>query len=185
LGIAPSRPGTTRPTSSPRGLDRPGRHHSSAATRSQHEPDEPGLFTASFVDWYACTDTGGELLDPIRAQYRELIVLVSVVYDYTEPMHYCPYIIVDQDTSLARGWALGYPKKIGSIWITRSIGVTSVASPGSRSGKRLRRQNQHHTGRRHDLGRRRNRYMHHRSGCTPTTKQDRHRDVASGTEKLD
>ena len=93
------------------------------------DPDAAGALTVSFADWQACTDTGGELLDPIRAQYRECIVLAAVVYQGT-PMHYCPYIVVDQDTSLARGWALGYPKKIGSVWVTRSMGVTSVASPG-------------------------------------------------------
>lgn len=91
-------------------------------------PDERGLMTVSFVDWQACTDTGGELLDPIRAQYRECIVLVSVQHE-GKLMQYCPYIVVDQDTSLARGWALGYPKKIGSVWITRSMGVSSIASP--------------------------------------------------------
>lgn len=91
-------------------------------------PDEHGLLTVSFVDWQACTDAGGELRDPIRAQYRECIVLASVLYEGTL-MQYCPYIVVDQDTSLARGWALGYPKKIGSVWITRSMGVASIASP--------------------------------------------------------
>lgn len=96
-------------------------------------PDEPGLMTVSFVDWQACTDTGGELLDPIRAQYRECIVLVSVQYD-GKLMQYCPYIVVDQDTSLARGWALGYPKKIGSVWVTRSMGVASIASPKLEAG---------------------------------------------------
>ncbi|MBP0621164.1 acetoacetate decarboxylase family protein [Cupriavidus consociatus] len=91
-------------------------------------PEERGLVTVSFVDWQACTDTGGELLDPIRSQYRECIVLASVQYE-GKLMQYCPYIVVDQDTSLARGWALGYPKKIGSVWVTRTMGVTSVASP--------------------------------------------------------
>ena len=96
-------------------------------------PDERGLVTVSFVDWQACTDTGGELLDPVRAQYRECIVLASVQYE-GKLMQYCPYIVVDQDTSLARGWALGYPKKIGSVWITRSMGVASVASPALEPG---------------------------------------------------
>lgn len=97
------------------------------------DPQVAGQLTVSFVDWQACTDTGGELLDPIRAQYRECIVLLSVVHQGT-PMRYCPYIVVDQDTSLARGWALGYPKKIGSVWVTRSMGVNSVASPGLAPG---------------------------------------------------
>jgi acetoacetate decarboxylase len=96
-------------------------------------PDEAGLMTVSFVDWQACTDAGGELLDPIRAQYRECIVLASVQYE-GKLMQYCPYIVVDQDTSLARGWALGYPKKIGSVWITRSMGVASIASPKLEGG---------------------------------------------------
>ena len=96
-------------------------------------PDEPGLMTVSFVDWQACTDAGGELLDPIRAQYRECIVLASVQYE-GKLMQYCPYIVVDQDTSLARGWALGYPKKIGSVWVTRSMGVPSIASPKLEAG---------------------------------------------------
>ncbi|EOC0263880.1 acetoacetate decarboxylase family protein [Cronobacter dublinensis] len=96
-------------------------------------PDEAGLVTVSFVDWQACTDGGGELLDPIRAQYRECIVLASVMYE-GELMQYCPWIVVDQDTSLARGWALGYPKKIGSVWMTRTLGVLSVASPGLNAG---------------------------------------------------
>ncbi|RQO46864.1 acetoacetate decarboxylase [Rhodococcus sp. KBW08] len=96
-------------------------------------PDEQGLTTLSFVDWQACTDTGGELLDPIRAQYRECIMLVSVVYEGI-PMHYSPYIVVDQDTSMARGWVLGYPKKLGSVWITKSMGVPSIASPSLAPG---------------------------------------------------
>jgi len=96
-------------------------------------PDERGLVTVSFVDWQACTDAGGELLDPVRSQYRECIVLASVQYE-GKLMQYCPYIVVDQDTSLARGWALGYPKKIGSVWVTRSMGVASIASPGLEPG---------------------------------------------------
>ncbi|WP_454741961.1 acetoacetate decarboxylase family protein [Cupriavidus necator] len=96
-------------------------------------PGERGLVTVSFVDWQACTDGKAELLDPVRAQYRECIVLASVQYE-DKLMQYCPYIVVDQDTSLARGWALGYPKKLGSVWVTRSIGVTSIASPGLQPG---------------------------------------------------
>lgn len=49
-------------------------------------------------------------------------------------MRYCPYVVVVQDTSLAYGWASGYPKKLGSVWVTRSMGVTSTASPGLQSG---------------------------------------------------
>jgi acetoacetate decarboxylase len=46
----------------------------------------------------------------------------------------CPTIWVDRDFALARGWIQGFPKKLGSIWITRSFGLDSVANPGLEPG---------------------------------------------------
>jgi acetoacetate decarboxylase len=40
------------------------------------------------------------------------------------------YIWVDKDFALARGWYQGYPKKLGSIWMTRPVTV-------GRAGPRL------------------------------------------------
>ena len=42
----------------------------------------------------------------------------------------CVYIWVDKDFALARGWYQGYPKKLGSIWMTRPVTV-------GRAGPRL------------------------------------------------
>jgi acetoacetate decarboxylase len=42
------------------------------------------------------------------------------------------YIWVDKDFALARGWHQGYPKKLGSIWMTRPVTV-------GRAGPRLER----------------------------------------------
>ena len=42
----------------------------------------------------------------------------------------CVYIWVDKDFALARGWFQGYPKKLGSIWMTRPVTV-------GRAGPRL------------------------------------------------
>jgi acetoacetate decarboxylase len=42
----------------------------------------------------------------------------------------CPFIWVDQDFALARGWIQGFPKKLGSIWMTRTFGLEVAADPG-------------------------------------------------------
>jgi acetoacetate decarboxylase len=81
-----------------------------------------------FVEWQYASESGEEFLDPIRSQYRETIFLVSASYE-GEPCAYCPYIWVDQDVALMRGLAQGWPKQIGSTWITRSYDVPSKATP--------------------------------------------------------
>lgn len=83
---------------------------------------------AYFVEWQFATDLGEEYLDPVRSQYRETIFLVSASYEGT-PYAYCPFIWVDQDTALMRGLAQGWPKQIGSTWITRSHDIPSPATP--------------------------------------------------------
>jgi hypothetical protein len=83
---------------------------------------------AFFADWQACTDSGVELLDPVRANYREFFVLVAARLGDQEVMT-CPYIFVDQDVSLMRGLLQGFPKVMGSIHMTRSFNVSSKAAP--------------------------------------------------------
>ena len=46
----------------------------------------------------------------------------------------CPFIWVDRDFALTRGWLQGFPKKLGSIWITRTFGLDSPADPGIKAG---------------------------------------------------
>ncbi len=93
-----------------------------------------------FVDWQYASDAGDEYLDPARSQYRETIFLVSAAYQGT-PYAYCPFIWVDQDVALMRGFAQGWPKQIGSTWITRSFDLASraapVVGPGGRFGATL------------------------------------------------
>lgn len=94
---------------------------------------EPGRCFAVFADWQSCSETGGELLDPVRSQYREFILLATASYR-GEQVSYCPFIYVDQDFSVARGWIQGWPKQMGSVWMTRHFGVAARAagrlSPG-------------------------------------------------------
>jgi acetoacetate decarboxylase len=100
-------------------------------------PIEPhpdgGRCAAMFVDWQSCSDRGGELTDPARAQYKEFFIVCSGMLDGRE-VTTCPFIWVDRDFALARGWIQGFPKKLGSIWITRTFGLDSRADPGLRPG---------------------------------------------------
>jgi acetoacetate decarboxylase len=92
--------------------------------------EDPGAVAVVFADWQSCSDTFEELLDPVRAQYREAFVVVRCRWR-GELWSRCVYIWVDKDFALARGWHQGYPKKLGSIWMTRPVAY-------GRAGPRLR-----------------------------------------------
>ncbi len=81
-------------------------------------PEDPGAVALIWADWQSCGDGGAELLDPVRAQYRECLTVVRCSFAgrvYSR----CVYIWVDADFALARGLYQGYPKKLGSIHQTR------------------------------------------------------------------
>ena len=86
-----------------------------------------------FIEWQATSQENLEYLDPVRSQYKETIVLLSAKYNDTK-VSYCPFIWVDQDISLVRGMFQGWPKQIGSTWITRSYNLASPAGPKLISG---------------------------------------------------
>ena len=93
------------------------------------EPHEDaGRCAAQFVEWQSCSAHGEELLDPARSQYREFFLVINGTLD-GEPVSTCPFIWVDQDFALARGWIQGFPKKLGEVWMTRAFGLDCAASP--------------------------------------------------------
>ncbi len=94
---------------------------------------DTGRCSALFVDWQSCVDDRNELVDPIRSQYKEFFIVVNALLD-GEEVTTCPYIWVDRDFALARGWVQGFPKKLGSIWLTRTFGLDCLADPGIRAG---------------------------------------------------
>src|SRR5439155_7283121 len=98
--------------------------------------EDPGRAAALFVDWQWCTDGGDELDDPVRGQYREFFVVVNATLD-GELVTTCPYIWVDKDVALVRGWIQGFPKKLGRIELTRSFALTSPAAPQDGPGGRF------------------------------------------------
>ena len=91
---------------------------------------------AYFVEWQYASESGEEYLDPVRSQYRETIFLLSAGYEGT-PCAYCPFIWVDQDVSLMRGLIQGWPKQIGSTWITRPSELPTKAAPRLGPGGRF------------------------------------------------
>lgn len=97
---------------------------------------DPGRSAALFIDWQSCSDSGDELEDPVRSQYREFFVVVNALLD-GEPVTTCPYIWVDRDFALVRGWVQGFPKKLGSIHMTRHFPLASNAGPPLAAGARF------------------------------------------------
>ncbi len=132
------------------------------------DPEDPGGCVAFFVSWQYASDAGDEYLDPARSQYNELLLLVNAVYRggasaaagagigagpaggaagagaaalAGRRVQTCPYIYVDKDTSMARGWIQGWPKKFGEVHTTRAFPLTCKAggpvAPGARFGGTL------------------------------------------------
>src|SRR4051795_3260877 len=95
--------------------------------------EEPGAVAFLWADWQSCSDGGEELLDPSRSQYKEFFVVANALLD-GEEVTTCPFIWVDRDFALARGWLQGFPKKLGEVWITRDFGLGGPADPGIRPG---------------------------------------------------
>ena len=88
-----------------------------------------------FLDWQF-TASNDELTDPARYQYREAFVLVEAVFEGV-PVNYCPYIFVDNDAAIARGWAQGFPKKLATVYQTRSFSAPSPAAAPLAKGSRF------------------------------------------------
>jgi hypothetical protein len=95
--------------------------------------DDPGRAAALFVDWQSCVSDRNELVDPARSQYKEFFLILNATLD-GQHVTTCPAIWVDRDFALVRGWIQGFPKKLGSVWITRTFGLDCLADPGVRPG---------------------------------------------------
>jgi Acetoacetate decarboxylase (ADC) len=100
------------------------------------DPRDPGGCVAFFVAWQYASETGEEYLDPARSQYNEFILLVNALYR-GEAVCTCPYIYVDSDVAMARGWIQGWPKKRGEVHTTRAHPLASRAAPRVEPGGRF------------------------------------------------
>ncbi len=101
------------------------------------DPDSTanGHGIAMFYDWQF-SGQNEEYLDPARYQYREFFVLLDALYE-GRPVSYCPYIFVDNDAAIARGWSQGYPKRLGQVFQTRYYAATGKAGPALAPGAKF------------------------------------------------
>ena len=99
------------------------------------DPAANGHGSALFYDWQF-SGANEEYLDPARYQYREFFLLVDALYE-GKPVSYCPYIFVDNDAALARGWTQGYPKRLGQVFQTRYYAATGKAGPALAPGSKF------------------------------------------------
>jgi acetoacetate decarboxylase len=99
------------------------------------DPSADGHANALFYDWQF-SGSDDEYLDPARYQYREFFILLDAFFE-GRPISYCPYIFVDNDAALARGWTQGYPKRIGSVFQTRYYAATGEAGPALAAGSKF------------------------------------------------
>ncbi|WP_223189745.1 acetoacetate decarboxylase family protein [Nonomuraea terrae] len=91
------------------------------------DPSSSGHGYALFIDWQFSGEHE-EYLDPVRSLYSEFLILMDARWQDT-PVAWCPYIYVDNDSSLARGWVQGFPKKMGAVHQTRAFQVPGKATP--------------------------------------------------------
>ncbi|MGH8914234.1 MAG: acetoacetate decarboxylase family protein [Acidimicrobiia bacterium] len=101
--------------------------------------EDPGAVALIWADWQSCGDRFDEILDPVRSQYKECLAVVRCTWK-GETWSRCAYIWVDKDFAMVRGFHQGYPKKLGSIWMTRPVSVGRAGprlEPGARFGATL------------------------------------------------
>lgn len=98
--------------------------------------EEPGAVAFVVADWQSCSESFDEVVDPVRSQYKEAFFVVRCRYR-GQLWSRCVYIWVDKDFALARGHLQGYPKKLGSVHLTRPVTVGRAGprlEPGGRFG---------------------------------------------------
>jgi len=101
--------------------------------------EEPGAVAAIWAEWQSCSDSFEEILDPVRGQYKEMFLVVRCKFQ-GRPYSRCVFIWVDKEFALLRGQHQGYPKKLGSIQMSRPVLVGKGGpklEPGGRFGATL------------------------------------------------
>jgi len=98
-------------------------------------PQTAGHSTVLLIDWQY-SGSRDKYLDQVNSQYHEFFALLDARWQDT-PVAWCPYIYVDNDHALVRGWIQGFPKKLGTVAQTRTFTVATQAAPALAPGGRL------------------------------------------------
>jgi acetoacetate decarboxylase len=107
--------------------------------RSALVPSPPWHYSGDLLTVEYRTDDRAELLDPARSQYKEAFAVVRCQYEGVTYSR-CVLIWVTTDFAIARGIHQGYPKKLGSIHMTRPMPHGRAAprvGPGGQFGASL------------------------------------------------
>jgi acetoacetate decarboxylase len=80
--------------------------------------EDPGAVAAIWADWQSCGDDFSQIADPVRGQYKEMFVVIRCKYR-GETYSRCAFIWVDKEFAMIRGQHQGYPKKLGSIQMSK------------------------------------------------------------------
>jgi len=87
-----------------------------------NDDEDPGAVAFIWADWQASSDDRREFVDPIRLQYKEAFVVVRCRWR-GQLWSRCVFIWVDKDFAMVRGHLQGYPKKLGSVQMSRPVSV--------------------------------------------------------------
>jgi len=101
--------------------------------------EDPGAVAAIWADWASCSDDFNEVLDPVRCLYKEMFIVVRCRFQ-GKTYSRCVYIWVDKEFAVLRGQHQGYPKKLGSIQMSRPVSVGKAGprlAPGGTFGMTL------------------------------------------------
>jgi len=80
----------------------------------------PGEGMVWFPEWVSVSDAQPDLafVNPERAVYRECFVMLNCQFKGV-PGYFVPFIWVDNDFTLMRGFVQGFPKKLGKVYLTK------------------------------------------------------------------
>ncbi len=97
-----------------------------------------GLALVWFTEIVSVSDSNLDMafINPERAQYRECLLGVNCKIKGSEGF-FIPYIWVDNDFTLMRGFIQGFPKKLGRIYMTRLHELTPKIG-GRKSGAKVK-----------------------------------------------
>jgi acetoacetate decarboxylase len=99
---------------------------------------DPGLAYVAFSRWWSLWEDQPDLAytNPERTQYSECAIWVACAYQGLAGQS-CLHVWVDNDFTLARGWFMGFPKKLGRTYMTEYHPL-NPAMPPMGPGARLK-----------------------------------------------
>ncbi|MBN2466748.1 MAG: acetoacetate decarboxylase family protein [Deltaproteobacteria bacterium] len=99
---------------------------------------DPGLGIVWFVEWVSVSESNPDLafINPERSVYPECIVMLQCRFK-EEIGYFVPYIWVNNDFTLLRGFIQGFPKKLARIHMTKLSAMNPLVG-GRRVGAKVK-----------------------------------------------